>query len=465
MRKFLLLFFFLSIRIIHAQSLPEIEELGLWCVYVETIDGEEPICDVLPPPAGCLGESITNTNKVPCRIYIKSGGGILFDSGEYEERKSGATIRVRGNTSASQVEKKPYKIKLQKKADLLCRGDNKYDDKDWLLIKNWGIFGLIGFSLNEILGLPYAPKFKYVNVILNGNYQGTYLLCESVKRNTDCRIDISKTGYIIEYDPYWWKEDIYIPSGYSVPLHYTFKYPETEDVTSDMIDSFTGYINQVEQSLKTDDYERYIDTDSFILWVIGQDILGNIDAAGSNIFLTKYSADDESKLQMPCLWDFDGIMGSKEQLPNTFAKVHQFFFFKDLFTKSSFIQNYVTKYDEMSAALYSDLIMKINDFVDSDYGQAYKRSFEKDRAMWNFYSRFNLDLSIDEWIEKSRGWILNRKDNLDDAVSQLRIKTDIVISETGKQKRTPYVFNIQGRRLENPKKGFNIVDGKKMILY
>lgn len=75
MRKALLLLFFQSIGILHGQTLSEIEELGLWCVYVETVDCEEPTCDVLPPPAGCWGESVTNTNKVPCRLYIKSGGG------------------------------------------------------------------------------------------------------------------------------------------------------------------------------------------------------------------------------------------------------------------------------------------------------------------------------------------------------------------------------------------------------
>ena len=84
--------------------------------------------------------------------------------------------------------------------------------------------------------------------------------------------------------------------------------------------------------------------------------------------------------------------------------------------------------------------------------------------MWDFYSRFNLDISIDDWIEKSQSWISNRKGDLDNAVSQLRIETDIAVSETDKSKRTPYVFNIQGYRLENYKKGINIVDGKTKIV-
>jgi len=352
-RKLSLFLFAIVLSInVQAQLLPEIEDLGLWCVYIETVNGEEPTCDVLSSPDGCWGESITNMNKVPCRLFLTNGGGdILYDSGCYEEKKTGAVIRVRGNTSASQFEKKPYKIKLQKKADLLCRDDSKYDDKDWLLIKNWGIRGLVGFRLNEMLGLPYAPKFQYVNVVLNGCYKGTYLLCESISRNTDCRIIVSKKGYIFEYDAYWWKEDFYVRSNYNIPMHYTFKYPDTEDLTPEIIDSFSDYINNVECSLKNGDYDRYLDLDTFVLWLIGQDILGNYDSAGSNIFLSKYDDGDETQIQIPCLWDFDGIMGSEDRLPNIFANIHYSFYFQDLFADSRFIERYIDTYERLSTSI------------------------------------------------------------------------------------------------------------------
>lgn len=52
-----------------------------------------PTCDVLSSPDGCWGESITNMNKVPCRLFLTNGGGdILYDSGCYEEKKTGAVI-------------------------------------------------------------------------------------------------------------------------------------------------------------------------------------------------------------------------------------------------------------------------------------------------------------------------------------------------------------------------------------
>ncbi len=36
-----------------------------------------------------------------------------------------------------------------------------------------------------MLGLQWTPCYQYVNVVLNGDYQGLYMLAESVDRNAD----------------------------------------------------------------------------------------------------------------------------------------------------------------------------------------------------------------------------------------------------------------------------------------
>ena len=461
MRKAILLFLFFLIGILHAQTLPEIENLGLWCVYIETANGEEPTCDVLSPPEGCWGESITQKNNVSCRIYISNAGNLLYDSGTFVEKQSGATIRVRGNTSASQFEKKPYKIKLQKKTDLLCRDNDKYDDKDWLLIKNWGLRGLIGFKMNELLGMPYTPQFRYVNVVMNSVYKGTYLLCESIKRNTDCRINVSKSGYIFEYDAYWWKEDYYVDSGYDVPMNYTFKYPNNKDLTPEVLDSFEDMIKTVELSIKTDEYNRYLDIDTFVLWILGQDLLGNFDDAGSNIFLSKYDDTDDTKILMPCLWDFDGIMGTDQYLPYVFANAHRSFYFQDLFKKKDFVNCYVAKYNEQAERICCEMLSYIDDFVKSDYGQAYKLSFEKDQSIWEFYTRLDMDKSFDAWVDLSVEWFTNRKLLLDNVVAQLKNTTNV--DQVGKKKTTNNIYNIRGHRFSRIQKGLNIINNRVVL--
>ena len=93
-------------------NIDSILNIGLTCVTVTTVDGEEPTCEVVRSPEGCTGIGIRNATKVPGRIRLQKGDRILYDSGEYVGKESGMTIKIRGNTSAAAAGKKPYKIKL-----------------------------------------------------------------------------------------------------------------------------------------------------------------------------------------------------------------------------------------------------------------------------------------------------------------------------------------------------------------
>lgn len=154
------------------QVLRETLGLGLPVLRVETVNHEFPSFDRLDPPEGCWGVGITNATKVPGSLTMYAADGtVAYESGEYRKDTSGMTIKVRGNTSAFWL-KRPFKIKLQKKADLLLRGDKRYEDKDWLLIRDLGINTFEGFKVGELLGMEYVPGSRYVNVIFNGEYYG-----------------------------------------------------------------------------------------------------------------------------------------------------------------------------------------------------------------------------------------------------------------------------------------------------
>lgn len=169
----------------------EIAALGLPVVVIETAGHEEPKCEFVPAPPGCNGDAIVNATKVPGEGYIVMGDSILWQSGKYLGGVSGLTIRIRGNSSAY-ADKKPYKLKLQREADLVD-GNPQYADKEWLLIKNDTIsFNTqIGLKVSSLVGMPWTPRSRLVNVIINGDYRGLYTLTENVKRNTRARIDVS----------------------------------------------------------------------------------------------------------------------------------------------------------------------------------------------------------------------------------------------------------------------------------
>lgn len=84
-------------------------------------------------------------------------------------------IKGRGN-STWQMEKKPYNIKLDSKANLFGMGKTK----KWSLIANHGDSSLIrnalAYQAAENAGMPYTPQFTPVDVYINNDYMGAYIL-------------------------------------------------------------------------------------------------------------------------------------------------------------------------------------------------------------------------------------------------------------------------------------------------
>ena len=413
--------FFLSLLSVNVSAQTDVDidrvfEAGLPVVMVETEDGVSPTYDYAVTPPGCVGNAITNATKVPGRVLVLGAGrDTLFDSGSYVAKKSGMTIKIRGNSSASGARdaKKAYKIKLQAKADMLSTDDGAdHSDKNWLLLKMDDESPMLNFvtgmSVNRCVGLQYTPCYEPVNVMLNGEYMGVYFLSESVCRNADVRIDVDKNaGYIFEYDPYWWNEERYVESRFK--FNYTLKYPDDE-LTELQLSYFTSLVNRMDDAII--DYGYYadiIDVESFAEWMLGHDILGTKDSGGSNIFLTKYDSSDTTRVMMANMWDFDTI----EKMRGNWANSHNGLFFLYLFNrkaKSDFVKAYKRKWDEVSETLFDDVSNSLTAFVESDTGEALERSLVLDGLRWGM-DRQTLRESLDsalEWLTYRKDWLALR---------------------------------------------------------
>lgn len=347
---------------------------------IVTAGRELPTCESINAPEGSMGISITNATKVPgCMKLLSADGRLLYDSGEYTKDESGITLKVRGNSSATNPNKYPYKIKLQKKADLLLRDSAaSHADKNWALL-HAKVKTLIGYRMNELVGFDYAPQARLVHVLLNGRPWGTYLLSETVERNARCRLDVDKeTGYIIERDAYWWNEDVsFTTSKYSdASFRYTFKYPDADGVTAAQTAYIQQAVNDMEQAMLTGDYDRYLDVGSFAAWMLGQDILGNWDAGGSNMFFTKYDDTPGSKIRMGCMWDFDAI--ERPSIEGTWATVHTHpkAYFGTLFASpnKAFTDAYKAKWQELSPVVEDDIMNMLSAISQSPEAAAWGES-------------------------------------------------------------------------------------------
>lgn len=388
---------------------------------IHTVDGEEPTCDYIDKnhrPPGTIGEGITNCTKVPCRCIIYKGGGAIYDSGDYVKGESGLTIKIRGNTSALYSNKKPYKLKLQKKADLLFRDDGDYKIKDWVLLKGETLNEVISWQVNRLLDFSWTPNAMYVNVFVNDDYRGIYLLCEPIKRESSL-IDVDKnSGFIFEYDPYWWNEDMYVPSSFDYQFQYSFKYPEAEDFTQDQLTYITDYCEKMEKAIIDGGYDQYIDVKSFALWFIGHDVLGTGDCAGSNKFLVKES--EKGLVKMGPMWDFDSIEMEYEK----WAQIHYVIPYGTVLFGSvdnTFVREYVNQWHECKATLEKGMLLYLDELSgDTQFLEEIDLSRVKNAKRWTCEL-----VTTNEELAQHKKWFNERVEWLDQEIAKLKIETSI----------------------------------------
>ncbi|MBE6326393.1 MAG: hypothetical protein E7077_04910 [Bacteroidales bacterium] len=449
----------LSIVKIVAQTLNEICEIGLPVVIINTVNNEVPSCEFAEPPYKVDCVSTTNATKVPCSITIRMHDKILYESGEYVENISGATIKIRGNTSATEKQK-PYKIKLQKKADLLLRNDSAYKDKEWLLMKENKLKSFIGFTFNTLLDMPYKPELKPVNVVMNNEYYGLYYITESVKRNNKCRINVDKeTGYIFEYDAYWWNEDYYIPVEFGDPyMKFTLKYPDTKDATDDQKYYLESWLEELQQAVMNGNGSDFLYLDTCARWILAQDLFGNSDGAGSNLYFAKSDNSTNTKAYTPTLWDFDGFFFIKDKWSQPHDWKESFFHSLFVYDKHhTFTTAYCKEWQSIvQNNLIESLIQAINKYANSEEGSAVEKSYNLTTLK---YYGHDFQWSITEQAKTYEIWIKERKSWLDNEINE--ICNSCLIKKVDVNN---IIYDVLGRRCPSSYKGVKIINGEKVIL-
>ena len=280
------------------------------------------------------GETIVDDPKIDAVITIISNNEGLPNAVTDEGIEYVAGIELRGNYSQG-LPQKPYKFETRDEAgeELNVSLLGMPEEHDWCLIANYNdkVFmrNTLAYDLFREMG-NYAARSEYCEVILNGDYQGVYMLMESLKRDNE-RIDIAKLeedenegldvtgGYILKCD-YWTLEDSweleYSPIDHqNKTVRLVYEYPKPEDISYDQQEYIQGFINDFETALYGDNYDnpetgyfKYIDVNSFIDYFIVNEFSRNIDGFRKSFWMHKdkdISETELSKLKLGPVWDFD----------------------------------------------------------------------------------------------------------------------------------------------------------------
>lgn len=269
----------------------------------------------------CDFESVTKDEWVNAKISLQLGTKV-FASGNYN---GSGKVKGRGNSSWG-YDKKPYSIKLDEKASLLdIPKTKKYaivaSYTDSTLMRNYITYK----AYQDLIGIDYVPKCEFVDVYLNGKYNGIYILVEriSIEKN---KINIAEAdednitgGYLIEKNVHGrvnYKKDQVFDCPYQanqVKDYFVLEEPEIEDteLRREVLQYLNVYMQRLHNSVmgfSSEQYTEYIDEDSWVDFVIVQEISKNIDG-NLKTSCWMYKERDNNKLYMTALWDFDLAYG------------------------------------------------------------------------------------------------------------------------------------------------------------
>lgn len=231
-------------------------------------------------------------------------------------------IKGRGNSTwwlGQEIGKKPYQIKFADKTEIL----GMPEDKKWVLLAELSdksfIRNKIARDLGQMSRFDYTPQAKYVELYLNDEYEGLYLIGQKVEESSN-RVDIGDEGYLIEIDQihridegdvYFTSEPYRRINGENV---FNIKEPSLE-IDSEAYLLIKNHMREFDEVLFSTDfanpttgYAAYIDVDSFIDWFLVNEIGKSVDARWySSIYFTYVPGE---KIKMGPIWDFDLSFGN-----------------------------------------------------------------------------------------------------------------------------------------------------------
>ena len=276
-----------------------------------------------------------------------------------------------------------------------------------------------------------------------------------MSRNPSCRIDVDKdTGYIIELDPYWWNEDVWFETTLtrgSPFRRYTFKHPDSEDVTEEQVEYISGVMSDVEESIMDGTYSGLIDVESFVEWILAHDILGTWDSMGSNTFLTKHDDTRVSKVRLGPPWDFDTVM----MMDGDWSRMHDTMLFPWFWgegPEGQFTRMYYMRLEDVRGWLFDAMADWAGEFLETETAKGIDRSRRYDSARWGIGYR-----TVGENVERICDWFWTRKEWAGFTVSVPTLRQDSV-------PRPSAVYDLQGHRIKGTSHhGVYIRDGRKYV--
>lgn len=417
------------------------------------------------------GEEILDEPKTGADLKIIDNGGSatnhLTDPPVFESRIG---IEIRGSSS-QMFPKKQYGVELWDEED------DGYDasllgfpeEEDWIFFAPYNdktlMRDVLAYKLGRDMG-RYAPRTKYCEVVLNGEYNGVYVLIEKIKRDKN-RLDINKLnpdeisgndltgGYIFKIDktsgdsgPGWVSP--YPPPGRSggQVIHFQYEDPKHDEIVPEQKQYIQQYVRQFEDALRSDDftdpesgYAAYIDVPSFVDYFLINELTKNVDAYRLSTFMHKQRDSDGGKLFMGPIWDYNLGFGNVDYCtngdPEGFVMRYNNicpedywlvpFWWSRLFEDPAFRDQVTTRWQELRGGAFKTetIHARIDSMADLLSQGARQRNFERWPVLGTYvWPNYFVGATFEREVKWLKDWIADRTAWLDINIPHLVTTAD-----------------------------------------
>lgn len=275
------------------------------------------------------GQTIVNEPKIMAEMgIIYNGPGIRNNTTDpYNHYNGRIGIEIRGQSS-QMFPMKSYGFELW---DNTGSSINRSlfglpAESDWILYAPYNektlAHNFLAYTMSREMG-RWAANCRYIELVIDGDYKGIYILMEKIKRNSG-RVNISKLnatdisgdavtgGYIFSIDKdanAWFSNYTSGPSG---RIQFSYVYPKETAIVNEQKTYLRSYVDSFETSVYNAYYQdkqigwrKFADENSFIDYFIVNEVSRNVDGYRISTFLYKDKNSKGGKIFAGPVWDYD----------------------------------------------------------------------------------------------------------------------------------------------------------------
>ncbi len=400
---------------------------------------------------------------------INNGNGntnLITDFANEYDGKIG--IEIRGSSSAALFPKKGFGFETRQ-AD----GSNNNvgllgmpEENDWVLHGPYSDKSLIRNALAYLIAadlMEYAPRVRHIELVVNDEYRGVYLLTEKIKRDKE-RVDISKLnpgdiegdqltgGYIIKVDKSTgsgsgWRSEFNSLGGNRSHI-FLYHDPKFEELEDEQIDYIQNYIFEFESMMDSDDfndpitgYSKWIDEDSFMAMFFVNEISKNVDGYRLSTYFYKDRDSVDSRLISGPVWDYNLGFGNANYCDGetTHGWAYEFndiclgdkwnvpFFWEKLYDDLSYRTKIKDRWTDLRSNVLSNAgVLSKVDSLRNLLQDSQVRNFNQWPILGEWvWPNFNVSDTYNQEIFYLRDWLLNRLEWMDEEIELFDVDLNV----------------------------------------